>query len=240
MKKLQLLRKQPPRCDAIVVAAGESRRMGGVDKLTAPLGGRPLVYWCLRALEDSETVSAVYLVVSRARLTEFAAMAAGWGLRKLANIVPGGDTRTDSVRAGLEALPRETALVAIHDAARPLVTPALIDAAVRAAARDGASAPGLPVKDSIHHLTGDLADAPLPRGALTAVQTPQCFDRDLLAGALRRAAQEGLALTDDCAALEHLGMRVRIVPGDERNFKVTTPLDLRLAQLLAEETEEKA
>ena len=117
------------------------------------------------------------------------------------------------------------------------MTPALIDAAVRAAARDGAAAPGLPVKDSIHRVEGNVAAEALNRAALTAVQTPQCFDRDLYAGALRKALHDGVTLTDDCAAMEHLGMRVRITAGDERNLKVTTPLDLALVRLLAGEGE---
>ena len=238
MKKiLRLMQKPTPPCTAIVVAAGSSRRMGGVDKLTADLAGSPLVLWSLRAMEDSQTVGSVILVVQADRLAEFAALTANVGLIKLRQVVAGGPTRADSVRAGLAALDRGCRLVAIHDAARPLVTPALIDAAVRAAARDGAAAPGLPVKDSIHRVEGNVAAEALNRAALTAVQTPQCFDRDLYAGALRKALHDGVTLTDDCAAMEHLGMRVRITAGDERNLKVTTPLDLALVRLLAGEEE---
>lgn len=234
-KILKLMQKPVPPCTAIVVAAGSSQRMGGVDKLTADLAGAPLVLWSLRAMEASQTVDSVILVVQPGRLAEFAALTAGAGLTKLRQVVAGGETRTDSVRAGMAALSRGCRLVAIHDAARPLVTPQLIDAAVRAAARDGAAAPGLPVKDTIHRTEGDVAAEALDRAALTAIQTPQCFDRDLFAGALRKAVRDGLTLTDDCAAMEHLGMRVRVTPGDERNLKVTTPLDLALVRLLAEE-----
>ncbi len=238
MKKLiKLIRKQPPECAAIVVAAGSSRRMEGVDKLTAPLNGTPMLLWSLRAMEASETISGIYLVVAPERVAELAALAANAQLSKLKQVLAGGATRTDSVMAGLAALPQSTRLVAIHDAARPLITPALIDRTVRAAALDGAAAPGVPVKDTIKRCEGDCAVETPDRASLTAIQTPQCFDRDLLTGALHRARQDKLTLTDDCAALEHLGMRIRVTKGDERNFKVTTQLDLRLAQLLAGEDE---
>ena len=239
MKKLiRLIQKRPPVCAAIVVAAGSSQRMEGIDKLTAPLGGSPLLLWSLRALEASETIDSIYLVVAPERIVEFAALTSNAQLGKLKQILAGGATRTDSVMAGLAALPKEVQLVAIHDAARPLVTPALIDRTVRAAALDGAAAPGIPVKDTIKRCEGDCAVETPDRAALTAIQTPQCFDRDLLSGALRKAQQDKLTLTDDCSALEHLGMRIRVTRGDERNFKVTTPLDLRLAELLAQETQE--
>lgn len=236
MKKLlKLIQKRIPPCTAIVVAAGSSQRMDGVDKLTAPLAGSPLVLWSLRAMEESETVTGVILVVQQERLAEFAAIAANAGLTKLQQVVAGGATRTESVQAGLAALPKDCQLVAIHDAARPLISPQLIDKTVRAAAMDGAAAPGLAVKDTIHCVNGDVAMEALDRAQLTAIQTPQCFDRDMLLGAMQKAQQDGLTLTDECAAMEHMGMRVRITKGEERNFKVTTPLDLKLAELLAKE-----
>jgi len=239
MKKLiKLIQKKPPECAAIVVAAGSSQRMEGIDKLTADLGGSPLLLWCLRALEASETVSGIYLVVAPERVVEFAALAANAQLSKLRQVLAGGKTRTESVMAGLKALPKTAHLVAIHDAARPLVTPQLIDRAVRAAALDGAAAPGIPVKDTIKRCEGDCAIETPDRAALTAIQTPQCFDRDLLVGALQKAQQDKLTLTDDCSALEHMGMRIRVTKGDERNFKVTTPLDLQIAQMLVQEVAE--
>lgn len=236
MKKLlKLIRKPLPSCAAIVVAAGSSQRMQGIDKLTAPLGGEPLLLWSLRALEASEHIHSIYLVAAPNRIAEFAALAATAQIRKLRQVLAGGASRTESVRAGLDALPSDIQLVAIHDAARPLVSPALIDRTIRAAAQNGAAAPGLPVKDTIKRCEGDCAVETPDRATLTAIQTPQCFDCDLLRGALRKAQQDGAALTDDCSALERLGMRIRVVPGEERNFKVTTPLDLRLAELLAGE-----
>ena len=230
MKPILKLRKKQPECWAVVVAAGSSRRMDGVDKLTAELGDSPLLLWSLRAMDACERITGVVLVVQAERIDEFAALTSG--LLKLRQIVAGGASRTESVSAGLAALPASVQLAAIHDAARPLVTPELIERTVRAAAKDGAAAPGLPVKDTIHRVNGDVTVEAMPRAELTAIQTPQCFDRDLLVGALHQAARDGAELTDECAALQRLGMRVRVVQGEERNFKVTTPLDLELARLI--------
>ena len=126
-------------------------------------------------------------------------------------------------------------MAAIHDGARPLITQEVIDRTVRAAHLYGAAAPVIPVKDTIKTVAAGLvADTP-DRASLRAVQTPQVFDRDLLEVALQKAKEDGAAVTDDCSAVERLGMRIKIVEGEERNIKVTTPLDLKIAELFMEE-----
>ena len=139
------------------------------------------------------------------------------------------------MKLGLLALSKEVRLAAVHDGARPLVSGELIDKVIRAAHSYGAAAPAIPVKDTIKVFEGGFIAATPDRSTLRAVQTPQVMDRDLLLGALEKAEQEGTALTDDCSAVEHIGMRVRLVEGEERNLKVTTPLDLKIAELLLEE-----
>ena len=126
-------------------------------------------------------------------------------------------------------------LAAIHDGARPLITNAVIDRTVRAAHTYGAAAPAVPVKDTIKVVKSGLVMATPDRANLRAVQTPQVFDFDLLRGALKKAEEENASLTDDCSAVERMGMSVKIVEGDERNLKVTTPLDLKIAEMLLEE-----
>ena len=111
----------------------------------------------------------------------------------------------------------------------------MIDRTVRAAHTYGAAAPGIPVKDTIKVVAGGIIKETPDRAALQAVQTPQVFDFDLLRGALKKAEKDGAALTDDCSAVERLGMSVKMVEGDERNIKVTTPMDLKIAKLLLEE-----
>ena len=130
---------------------------------------------------------------------------------------------------------KDMELAAVQDGARPLITPALIDKTVRAAHSYGAAAPAIPVKDTIKIEKSGLIESTPDRSTLRAVQTPQVFDFDLLRGALQKAASDKAAVTDDCSAVERLGMKIRLVAGDERNLKVTTPLDLKIAELLLEE-----
>ena len=126
-------------------------------------------------------------------------------------------------------------LAAIHDGARPLITQAVIDRTVRAAHSYGAAAPAVPVKDTVKVVKSGLVMATPDRDSLRAVQTPQVFDFDLLRGALKKAEEAGASVTDDCSAVELMGMSVKLVEGDEENIKVTTPMDLKIAELLLEE-----
>ena len=126
-------------------------------------------------------------------------------------------------------------LAAIHDGARPLISQAVIDRTVRAAHSYGAAAPAIPVKDTVKVVKSGLVMATPDRDTLRAVQTPQVFDFDLLRGALKKAEEEGTSVTDDCSAVERMGMSVKLVEGDEGNLKVTTPLDLKIAELLLED-----
>ena len=154
---------------------------------------------------------------------------------KVKAVVVGGSTRQESVSMGLNALSDKVKLVAIQDGARPLVSWEVIDRTVRAAHSYGAAAPAVAVKDTVKVVQGGIVKDTPDRSTLRAVQTPQVFDLDLLKGALKKAKEDGAEVTDDCSAVERLGMSVRIVEGDERNIKVTTPMDLKIAQMLLEE-----
>ena len=152
------------------------------------------------------------------------------------SVVVGGADRPASVAAGLRNLSKKVKLAAIHDGARPLVSAELIDRTVRAAHSYGAAAPAIAVKDTIKVAQGGIVVTTPDRNTLRAVQTPQVFDLQLLRGALQKAEADGLSVTDDCSAVEHLGMSVKLVEGEERNIKITTPMDLRLAEMLMEES----
>jgi 2-C-methyl-D-erythritol 4-phosphate cytidylyltransferase len=154
---------------------------------------------------------------------------------KVKAVVAGGKSRQESVSLGLNALSSKVKLAAIQDGARPLITWEVIDRTVRAANSYGAAAPAIPVKDTIKVVEGRVVKNTPDRATLFAVQTPQVFDFDLLRAALKKAEKEGSAVTDDCSAVELMGMSVKIVEGDERNIKVTTPMDLKIAELLLEE-----
>ena len=154
---------------------------------------------------------------------------------KVKAVVVGGSSRQESVSMGLNALSDKVKLVAIQDGARPLVSWEVIDRTVRAAHSYGAAAPAVAVKDTVKVVQGGIVKDTPDRSTLRAVQTPQVFDLDLLKGALKKAKEDGAEVTDDCSAVERLGMSVRIVEGDERNIKVTTLMDLKIAQMLLEE-----
>lgn len=221
-------------CGAVIVAAGSASRMGGIDKVMAPLQGEPMILRTARTFENCDAVKEIVIVTREDLIGPITELCAG--LTKVRSVVKGGSSRQESVKLGLLAFSKEVWLAAVHDGARPLVSIELIDKTIRAAHTYGAAAPAIPVKDTIKVYEGGFIAATPDRSTLRAVQTPQVIDRDLLLGALEKAEQDGTAVTDDCSAVEHIGMRVRLVEGEERNLKVTTPLDLKIAELLLEET----
>ena len=220
-------------CAAVIVAAGSASRMGGIDKVMAPLGGEPMIVRTVRTFQSCDAIREIVIVTREDLLVPIMDLCHGFD--KVRAVIVGGNSRDESVRKGLAALSAKTKLVAVQDGARPLVTWQVIDRAVRAANSYGAAAPAVAVKDTIKVVRGGIVAATPDRSALRAVQTPQVFDIDLLTGALARVKQDGAAITDDCSAVERLGMSVKIVEGDERNIKVTTPMDLKIAQLFMEE-----
>ncbi len=236
MELSKLARKALPlkKCGAVIVAAGTASRMGGIDKVMAPLGGEPMIVRTVRAFQNCGAIAEI-VVVTREDLI-LPITSACRGMDKVKAVVAGGASRQESVARGLSALSGQMKLAAVHDGARPLVSDAVIDRTVRAAHSYGAAAPAVPVKDTIKVVKGGLVMATPDRNALRAVQTPQVFDFDLLRGALEKAEKDKAAVTDDCSAVERLGMKVKIVEGEERNLKITTPLDLKIAALLLEET----
>lgn len=220
-------------CGAVIVAAGTASRMGGIDKVMAPLEGEPMIVRTVRAFQQSDVISEIVIVTRPDLLEPIAGLCRD--MDKVKAVVAGGDSRQASVSNGLSALSPKMKLVAVQDGARPLISLALIDRTVRAAHTYGAAAPGIPVKDTVKIVQGGIVDRTPDRTTLRAIQTPQVFDLDLLQGALEKARADGAEVTDDCSAVERLGMSVRIVDGDERNIKITTPMDLAVAKLLLEE-----
>lgn len=221
-------------CGAVLVAAGSASRMGGIDKVMAPLQGEPMILRTARAFQDCVLIKEIVIVTRQDLIEKITALCAE--LPKVKAVVPGGSSRQESVKLGLRILSEDVTLAAVHDGARPLVSEALIDKTIRAAHTYGAAAPAIPVKDTIKVMEAGFVASTPDRAALRAIQTPQVIDRDLLLGALEKAEKDGATVTDDCSAVERLGMQIRLVEGEERNLKVTTPLDLKIAELLLEET----
>ena len=220
-------------CGAVIVAAGTASRMGGIDKVMAELDGEPMILRTVRTFQNCDAIKEIVVVTREDLILPIMRLCAG--LNKVQAVICGGSSRQESVQMGLNAMSSKVKLVAVQDGARPLITNEVIDRTVRAAHSYGAAAPAIPVKDTIKVVTGGIVKETPDRATLQAVQTPQVFDFDLLRGALKKAKEDGAAVTDDCSAVELMGMSVKIVEGDERNIKVTTPMDLKIAKLLLEE-----
>ena len=229
-----------PYCTALVAAAGSSTRMGGVDKLMEFLDGVPVLMRTLTALQQADSVDEIIIATRETALVEISNLCKTYGITKCTKVIRGGETRCHSVLlAALEASP-EAKLLAVQDGARPLVTPELIDRVITAAARCDAAAPAVPVKDTVKTVREDGAvEQTLDRDTLRAVQTPQVFQADLLKAALQSAVESQIPITDDCSAVERLGKVVFLVEGDEENLKITTPVDLILAEAILQAREER-
>ena len=220
-------------CGAVIVAAGSASRMGGIDKVMAELEGEPMICRTVRAFQNCDAIKEIVIVTRQDLIVPIGDLCRDYS--KVKAVVTGGSSRQESVAMGLNALSDKVKLAAIQDGARPLVTWELIDRVVRAAHNYGAAAPAIPVKDTIKVVEGGIVKETPDRSRLQAVQTPQVFDFDLIRGALKKAKLDEAEVTDDCSAVERLGMSVKIVEGDERNIKVTTPMDLKVAKMLLEE-----
>ena len=230
-------KERGPRCAAVVAAAGSSTRMGGEDKLLLPLGEQPVLVHTLRALELCPHISEIVVVTRRESIVPVGQLCRDCGFQKVTKVIPGGATRTESVLSGVRETGDRADLIAIHDGARPLVSQTLLESVITRAAQCGAAAPAVPVKDTVKRARDGVVTETLERSELYAVQTPQVFQADLIRGALERALEERAVLTDDCSAVERLGVGVALTEGDYRNLKITTPEDLAAAGAFLEQEE---
>ena len=219
----------------VIVAAGTAQRMAGINKLYAPLRGKPLLAWSVDTCQGYSLVQQIVLVLNDKDLARGQKLKGERGWSKV-NLCPGGSRRQDSVREGLKQL-RDCDLVLIHDGARPFLTSDLIEDGLKIAEQAGAALAAVPVKDTIK-LVGDerLVGETLQRDRLWAAQTPQIFRFDVITMAYENLIVE---VTDDATAVEHLGYKVQLYMGDYQNIKVTTTEDLELARIIAKKWKEK-
>jgi 2-C-methyl-D-erythritol 4-phosphate cytidylyltransferase len=218
-----------PKVGVIIAAAGEGRRMGGIDKVFAPLSGRPALSYVLDAFEECESVNQIIVVVSQANVKKCRQLIAENKHSKPIEVCAGGKRRQDSVAAGLQKL-EDCDWVVIHDGARPLVTKALIEDGLEAAKETGAAVAAVPVTDTIKSAGDDrIARQTPPRQNLWAVQTPQVFRADIILEAYQNPKGE---VTDDASLVEALGGKVKLYMGSYDNIKITTAKDLLVAEVL--------
>jgi 2-C-methyl-D-erythritol 4-phosphate cytidylyltransferase len=217
---------------AIIVAGGSSQRMG-FDKLFALLDGRPVVAHSIAAFEQTESVTDIILVGREERLSDLEAMVRAQGFRRVSGVIAGGARRQDSVGCGLERVGTTAEFVAVHDAARPLVRPELVERTYQAARAHGGAACAAPVIDTLKRADDALVvTGGVERENLFAVQTPQIFRRDLLLKAYAAVLAAGVEVTDEISAVERSGGKVVLVPNENANFKITYPADLPFAEII--------
>lgn len=228
-----------PFCSVIVAAAGSSRRMEGQNKLMLPLDGIPVLARTLLALDGSRLIDEIVVAVREEDLLPTGDLCRLYGVTKPVKIVRGGESRLDSVLAAAMECREDAVFLAVHDGARPLADPELIDRVVALAHRTNAAAPAVPVKDTIKVVRDGRVESTPDRALLRAVQTPQVFDAQLLRAALQSAQTLGAEITDDCSAVERLGKEVYLTEGSYENIKITTPEDMLLACELLRRREER-
>ncbi len=233
-KIIQKAVEKRPRCAAVIPAAGSSSRMGGMNKLLYELGGIPVLVRTLNVFEACSQIDEIIVVTREQEVESITELCSKYALHKVKQVVAGGATRTESVLNGVRATGKETDLIAIHDAARPFITERVISECISAAKTYHAAAPAVPVKDTIKQANGGIVEKTLDRARLAAIQTPQVFAKELILSALTDAQRENISLTDDCAAVEQLGMSVFLTKGDYYNIKITTQEDLVFAKAILE------
>ena len=220
------------KASVVIVCAGNSTRMGGVNKILLPLGERKVIGVTMQAFQACESICEIVIVAREADIPAIQEEAQLAGITKLAACTTGGATRQESVINGIKKISKDSELVAVHDGARPLVRPEHVEKVIKDASVFGGATLGVPVKDTIKTVDGGLiADTP-PRSSLYITQTPQVFTRGLYFEGIDFALEHGLDFTDDCQLVEAIGGKVAMTLGDYTNIKITTPEDIAIAEVL--------
>ncbi len=222
---------------AVVVAAGSARRMEGIDKVLTPLGELPVLVHTLRVFQQCPDIAEIIVVTREDLMVEVGSICQDFALTKVRKVIKGGKERIHSVQAGLSEVREDAELIAIHDGARPLLPPEVLEEVLHRAAQTGAAAPAVPITDTVKRAEDGLAVETVDRSTLFAVQTPQVFQADLIRAAVQKALEDGEVLTDDCAAVERLGMKVSLTRGSRENLKLTAPFDLIVGEAILDARE---
>ena len=232
LKKLFRRKQKDPHCSVVVVAAGSSERMGG-DKMLMTLGAKPVIIRTLMAFQKSPMVDDIVVVTKMEKITAIADMIKLYDITKVTQVISGGATRVESSLAGVSAVRRGAKLIAIHDGARPLVSQELIERVVKEANEHISAVPVLQSTDTLKRVDsrGVIVEG-IDRASVFRVQTPQVFDADIIKGALTKAVEKRLPITDDCSAVDMMGFSTYTVEGDAGNIKLTLPEDMVLAEAI--------
>ena len=224
---------------AVIVCAGNSTRMGGINKILLPLGNHLVIGNTMLAFQNCESIKEIIIVARESDISAIQKEAENAGITKLKECTTGGNTRQESVINGIKKISKDSQLVAVHDGARPLVKPEHIEKAIKDAKVFGGATLGVPVKDTIKIVDDDIITDTPPRKSLYITQTPQIFKRDLYFEGIDFALEHGLDFTDDCQLVEAIGGKVYMTAGDYTNIKITTPEDIKIAETLLKMRDEK-
>ncbi len=220
---------------AIIPAAGMGVRMGSYKKQFLKLDGVPILIHTLRKFVACPEVTEIFLATPPDDIGHMQEMLASESLGKKATVVAGGNRRQDSVENCLRVVPPNTDLVAVHDAVRPFVSPALISAVIQEAAQSGASILGILTVDTVKQVARNRILGTIPRERIILAQTPQVFRYEILKRAFEKAREDEFQGTDEASLVEHLGLEVTVVRGSDSNIKITKPADLELARFFLEQ-----
>ncbi|MCD6232723.1 2-C-methyl-D-erythritol 4-phosphate cytidylyltransferase [Candidatus Aerophobetes bacterium] len=223
--------------EAIIAAGGKGERFGKKEpKQFCLLSGKPILYWTILRFEKCKEVDEIIVVVPRG-MKDYAKkiLFSFWEFQKVKKITEGGRDRNESVCRGLKEIDKNTNLVVIHDGVRPLVSSSFIEKLIQETKKYGAVIPALSVKETLKKVKEDWVRETIGKEGIYSVQTPQVFWRDLISRAYQEAKKYKWKSSDEATLVEKLGYKVKVIPGDERNIKITTPLDIKIAELLLKE-----
>ncbi len=222
-----------PDTSVILVCAGNASRMGGVNKILMPLNSSTVIGVCLSKFQECPDVAEIIIVTKQENFQPIQEIAENLNITKLSHITEGGDTRQKSVMQGLKLVSKDSAYIAVHDGARPLVKTEHISKVIQDARVFGGATLGVPVKDTIKTVDDGLITDTPPRASLWITQTPQVFKKRLYFEAVDFALEHNLDFTDDCQLVEAVGGKICMTRGDYTNIKITTPEDIQIAEVLA-------
>ena len=225
----KIVNKKTDKVTAVIVAGGKSSRMEGVNKIFAPLGGEPLIVSSIKAFENCDRITEIILVLSEENCEQGKLICEMHGFKKVKACVFGGKERYDSSYNGISAADSKSKYIIIHDGARPFVTEKMITDTLDAAVKRGAAAVGVPVTSTLKRVKDGLITETVDRSELYEIQTPQAFRSDVIKAAIKSAIDNKLAITDDCMAVEAIGLSPKIVLGSKENIKITVREDLVIA-----------
>ena len=230
-----IIPKKIPYCSAIILAAGNSTRMG-FNKITADLSGEPVISRTIRAFQNNENIKEIIIVTKHEMLSEIANICFMKKFNKVVKVIEGGETRLESSLLGVSEVNNNSKIIAIHDGARPLVSDTIINNTIKQANAYYASCPVIKSPDTVKIINDrGVIENTLNRDQIYLAQTPQVFNTTVIKGALTKAVKENIQITDDCSAVERFGIKVYTVEGDVNNIKLTTKKDFLFAEALLKE-----